>query len=510
MYTVTYANTGFNLAIGLTRLTGAREPHLPGFDQRLRDNQRVFIDTHLQFLDNLARDYAPFFDDYKGMQDEAEEHHADPHPKRDLRIQAYDEVKHGEWCLITTPAITSVRIKVKTGEFGKFGKKTRVIGDLKSPAALAGFVETNILKNAQAKTEVHTCGGVARFVKSPKLSELHDAFQQLIEPDGAAFFCYFSDDSSCALRFPGGLHRFNLDIKSCDCSHTGRLFEALALLFPAGTARADALRIIAQCDAPVKLVCPEDTSRTAKLQFHETTLFSGSTLTTAVNNLANLLIFTSIMERGYTGRLVDGIAVEIVEAAELVGYQVTGATPLSCIEEIQFLKHSPLKDTFGVYRPQLNLGTLLRSFGISHGDVPGRGDLRSRADSFCAAVIQSAFPHSSNVVVDALRCAFPYAYGENMLRNRTVQHLALKTCHDDEYPRFDVDTSSLARRYGLAIDDVLELAYWSSRLRYGSFLANRVVDAVMKVDYDIDRVPGQDYRTPVFVNNMAPIDRGLS
>lgn len=508
--TVTYANSPNNLAIALTRVTGAREPSVPGFDNQLRENQRLFIQMSADFLTFVANEYAPFFDDYKGAQIEAQEHHADPHEKRALRIQGYGEIAEGKWCLITTPAILKIKYKIKTKEFAKDRKKPRAIGDLGVVASLLGFRLTYFLKIAQSSVDLDVLQGMARFVKSPRPSDLHSAFDLLIDPPGPAFFCYFSDDSSLSIRFPGGLHRFNLDIKSCDCSHTQSLFDALVSLFPAGEARDDAVRVVEQCRMPVQLDCPGNTEKKVLLQAIEAVLYSGSTLTTAINNLANLLIFKAIMARGYTGRLnAEGIATELVEAAAFVGYQITGATPLQSIEEIQFLKHSPVKDTNGVYRPQINLGVLLRSLGSAQGDFPGRGPLGPRISEFTAQVIHSMFPRTSNVVVDALRLAFPR--NRECTKEEASRLTALtsfKVEIDDTYPTFYASTESIARRYKLADDDIVELAVASRELKPGVFLSSETVDRILLTDYDITPVDLSSLPPASFVNIDHAVDGG--
>ena len=183
--TVTYANSSHNLAIALTRVTGKREPADPGFDDRMRQAQRDYIAQNTVFFEQLSSLYAPYFDDYTTAMDEAQAHYADPHEKRNLRIQGFGEIVEGKWCLVTSCALVRTLYKVKTAEFGKDRKKPRAIGDMGVVASLLGFRITHFLKVAQSSEEVDILGGRARFVKSPKPSELHSAFDQLIDPDGA-------------------------------------------------------------------------------------------------------------------------------------------------------------------------------------------------------------------------------------------------------------------------------------------------------------------------------------
>lgn len=342
------------------------------------------------------------------------------------------------------------------------------------------------MKTAMSSEPFRYKGGVAYFVKSPKASELHQAFDRLREPEGKAVFIYFSDDSVLAHRVEGGVHYFNLDIKSCDASHTSALFRVLERLAPEGRPRDDMKRVTAQCALPFRLHCPEDPTRICILQAEEEVLFSGSVATTSLNNIANLLIFMAIMDADYDGSLEGGEAASLRQAALRAGYDISGCTPLEHFEHVQFLKHSPVRDAQDQYHPMLNLGTLLRSYGIAHGDVLGRGSLRQRFEEFGQAMLRSAYPYSSNFVVDALRrdVTVREAIQRQVTANFAYKVVDLIT--DTDYPWFYASTDSIALRYDLDSADVLELTQLCRLMRYGVVVNCNAVRKILLTDYELD------------------------
>lgn len=364
-----------------------------------RKNQHNFISESQGFLDDLRAMYAKTLDDFRGFLVEAEEHYKDPHAKKSLREQAWKDLfERGDmssplWCEYVT-------YKLKKDEWAKPGKEPRMIGDLKVPASLQGFMVTKYLKEAM-KEDIHYKDGIMHFCASPNHADLQEVFDELRQPTKRAYIAYFSDDSCVAVRNGGKVERYNMDITSCDASHTSLLFHALINL--ARGAAADNLRVLVeQLRVPMRVY---DLSRPAhgpgkryslfRRKGKEPTLYSGSTITTAINNLANILIGKSIIETGAT------LPEEIIAAAKAVGYIVT-LTHCEIIEDLQFLKHSPVKDIHGVYRPVMNLGVLLRTIGTAKGDVPGRtkDGFLERCRAFDRGILQGLYPRTSFPFVD--------------------------------------------------------------------------------------------------------------
>ena len=258
-------------------------------------------------------------------------------------------------------------------------------------ASLLGFVVTGLVKKAQHAKPINVYGGEMQFCKSPNVRQLTEVFEKLINPPGKFFFVYFSDDSCISIRHNGSVHTYNMDIKSCDASHTGALFRAFTELAP-GKAKTDLEALVEQCKSKIKICSTVDRSRKVTLKPLFPRLYSGSTLTTAINNLANIFICLAIVEGSY-----DGTEAYLKQAAARVGYLID--LELCTVKgDIQFLKHSPVYDTEGRLRPLLNPGVLLRLSGQCKGDLPGQGDLRQRAIDFQHTLLKGIYPDRKSVV----------------------------------------------------------------------------------------------------------------
>jgi hypothetical protein len=220
-----------------------------------------------------------------------------------------------------------------------------------------------------------------------------------------------------------------------------------------GTVRQDIQDLVDQCKQPIDIRSKSHPSERVRLLGAFAKLYSGSTLTTAINNLANLLICLSFSERAvFTDTTIS-------EAAADVGYIVTSDICTE-IEDLQFLKHSPVLDTEGTYRPILNLGVYLEASGNCNGDLPGRGSIRVRAEAFQAGLIRSMYPHADYLLIDMHRTACASAVVSEKIQRMVSQITAYKVETDETYPQYQVDEVSLYRRYRLSqlqIDEFHEL-----------------------------------------------------
>jgi len=402
---VIYANTDRNLALAIRRLTAVRKPEIPGYHELLYRNQAKFIYEHKDWLLGMRERYTPYFSDWVSARMEAEAHHADPHPKRELRIQAWRELV--ETAHANDPdhtwEITKNWWKLKLNEWAKSGKYPRTIVDLFTPASLLGFKLCERMKIAMAAEKIHINGGDIWFIKSPEPGIMKEAFEMLYNPPGRFFFCYFSDDSVLAIRDKNGkVHWYCLDIVSCDTSHDARLFKAVGWTIPIVALR-DWKRVVAQCKSPLKLRSLVDKKVTVVVVPEDPLLKSGVTATGLVNGVADELIPISISECDY----VDGESIRA--ACERVGYIVTGwEQECEVFEDVQFLKHSPVRDRNGGWSAMLNLGCFLRASGTCKGDLPGRGPLKERADAFQSGLLQGAYPRTNCTALDNMRQTYAH------------------------------------------------------------------------------------------------------
>jgi len=448
---VIYANNDKNVSLAFSRLTASRLPDCPGMHDHLKNVQRHYINNNKSFLSSLRDKYTTYFSAYNGADLEALAHHDDPHQKRALRKQAWDELNATGDRYVPDRWVTSVGYKMKKNEIAKPNKVPRMIGDLGVSASLWGFYLTKLLKNAQA-SEIITVQQVdIHFVASPAPDVLQQVFRTLIEPVSRGYFVCFSDDSCFAIRYNNEVHWYNVDISKCDASHTEALFTAIQDITPT-IAYDDMCQLTAQCALPLRIVSVADPKNIVLLQPKHQLLYSGSTLTTAINTLASTLIGKAFAECAYTG------PDSLIAAALTVGYIIT-LDRCHCIEDIQFLKHSPVLDLHGAIQPLLNLGVLLRLSGTCDGDLPGRGDIIKRALSFQNSLLTGAFPYATFKILENLRSRTePATQASTSACERLFEHKVLKV---PNFEPFVVDEQSMYRRYRLDDLDISDLLEFS-------------------------------------------------
>lgn len=470
---VTYCKCNHCESLALRRLTAVRVDY--GTEYYLQWQQKLFHERPdvNDFFQRVARQYAPHFNDYTDAIYEAHVHHADPHAKKKLRIQAWDALCDNS--LAGRLWLRSVTYKLKRIEIAKPGKYGRMIGDLGVAASLQGFRLTNALKIAQDSEVIHFDGGYARFIKSPDIQALQEAFDDLISPPGRFVFVFFSDDACYSYRdATGQVHMYNLDISSCDASHGPSIFDRLLSLVPEGQPRADMQVLVDQCKLPIKLNDCGNHKRKVLLQPVHPRLYSGSTITTSINNVANLSIIAAI-------RLHPDL--DPVQAAVKAGYIIT-MDKCSTPEGLQFLKHSPIKRADGSgYAPLLNLGVLLRLSGTCKGDLPGRGDLDLRARKFQGALLHGVSTHARYRVLDNMRSAFPNCQ-EQLYTDAVNRNLSESHCSTGATNVTLFDDESVYARYGLNEPEIQELLAFSHG-RIGYTYGGCALSKVLTKDYGL-------------------------
>jgi len=87
------------VSLAVRRLTAKRLPLLPGMHEQLLKNQADAIaDPEFQkFTEQIRTKYFSRLDELATVQMECIEHYADPHQKRELRIQAFSDLINQGW-----------------------------------------------------------------------------------------------------------------------------------------------------------------------------------------------------------------------------------------------------------------------------------------------------------------------------------------------------------------------------------------------------------------------------
>jgi hypothetical protein len=280
----------------------------------------------------------------------------------------------------------------------------------------------------------------------------------------------------------------NLDISSCDASHTDGIFEFLVAAAPLYM-QDDLRRLVEQCRLPIKIRDVNMWTRFVRLvnKNKEAALYSGSTLTTFINNLANILIAMSVAE-DYEVRPPTDFQ-ELADSALKVGYVIT-CEEAQIPEDIQFLKFSPVIDTNGNMQPMLNLGVLLRASGCSKGDLPGPKSMsiEERAAVFQNAVLRGMYPYCTFQLLTELRAHCGTKKTIDRMDAYVKKHLPYdhEAAEDEKGRRtFTVDNVALARRYRLQDSELLELELLVREAGYGYQIQCAAVDKILRLDYGL-------------------------
>jgi hypothetical protein len=275
------------------------------------------------------------------------------------------------------------------------------------------------------------------------------------------------------------VHRYNLDISSCDASHGPALFDAFIGL-GSGEARADLAKLVEQCSQPLRVYDLRDRKRYVQLKPLTPKLYSGSTITTALNNLANVLIAISIAEAGAT------TGPEIMNAARDVGYILT-VEVCELFEDLQFLKHSPVLDTQGQWRPVLNIGVLLRLSGVCKFDLPGSGPLEARGRAFQRCLLQGAYPTSHFPLIDNMKRVVE---GHDVkldaaVAKKVAETLAYRVDFSTEDEERHYHSADLYRRYRLTNAEQYTIDQVFGNAGYGQSFTSSGASLILDKDYNL-------------------------
>lgn len=409
--------------------------------------QATFMKTHTALHLQMKENITEYFFDYTTADEYALKHHPDPHPKRKLREQCWKEINE-DGVRTNRLWLKSVLIKFKKNEWAKPGKKPRCIGDLGVGASLQGFKTTAFIKKAMAAEPIVYKDFTIEFCAKPEPSVLVEVFQKLLNPPGKGYLVYFSDDSCVSYRHNGKVHIYNMDISSCDASHGPEIFNSLIAITP-DVAQDDMRVLVEQCCLPIRIVSVEDKNNFVKLKAKHPKLYSGSTITTILNNFANINIGFAIAESFQYDQAPDPIS-----AAEQVGY-IVSLEKCETMYDIQFLKHSPVFDDSGNMRALMNFGVLLRASGTCNGDLPGRGSIELRAREFQGALIQGMYPRTRAPILSTM---LSHTHSpRDSISTCVNRELRYKVCQPTEEAAYRITNQEIWKRYRLSPADAATL-----------------------------------------------------
>lgn len=442
--------------MGVSRMLALRKPELLGFSDRLRSNQSRIAIRYRGYIHRFQK----FLHHHLIVKDHEEAYFSwlyQPHAKRKLRMQVHNsDLSYLD--LFSDPE-KPVEYKLKPGELLTQGKK-RGIGDLSAKRTQISAWCIAQLKEAWAVPYI-IGRSEARFIPSPDKNVLKDTFDWLMTPSLGDFrFVYFSDDCSFSVGAIDGVFMANGDISQCDGSHYDPIFDTLfEILVNSGTpVYHDALKYAFDAlGLPLTMRNKHNYAEKVQYFFNSKRLYSGSVLTTIINNYANLLIFFAFCKRCKDFSLCtrSQLSETYRLAAQDVGY-IVKCKVCDIPEDLQFLKHSPVLAHDGDYYPVMNLGTFFRGFGAVYGDLShvygnSKVPLEVRTKRYLSDVVVSRRNWGDHSINDA----FLNKYATNStIFDPTLRGVAESKSTGGAGKR--VDILSLSLRYRMFSGDVVQ------------------------------------------------------
>lgn len=390
---------------------------------------------------------------------------SETHPKKKLREEAHEYIK--QMTLLKEATYTKkVTAKVKI-EVAKFMKNARVYVDMTTPQSLLGSWLVEPMKNAMKEIDLGWCLFI--FVKTTDEQTVHAAFEKLRDQVYRPVCVFHSDDAVLMLPCKDGVLRLNLDISSCDRSNLTPIFDLLLQMVPDGPWKFIYERMVQGCTLPLIIPNPSGNGEYVRVVPTVPFEYSGCNLTTLLNNVALLVIASSIFWKFNSNMTKQETEKLITSRAESVGYKVT-VSICERVEQVQFLKYSP-SDSINWF-PVRNLGCVLRAVGHYDGDLPGRGSLEKRALDHVSQVVTGITTGYIDPISQVLRERF---CSLNPLSNR-YQWQVQKYSHP-------VSVTHLINRYNLSEYQIHMLRELVKTCSIGDYVTSPILDVIFRVDY---------------------------
>lgn len=478
---VIYHESSHNLMLACRRNLACRNPDgnlIPEiaveYDRVMRENQINFIrekeETLVKMFEGFHWNPPPHEKVYDAIICAAE-----PHPKQKIRAAAILELDrkgklYGRWS-------SSVLWKMKLDEYAKPGKYPRVIVDLGVAASLEGAKWIEKAKCGICDKIVECDGWYFVFCGSPDPDNVM-RYLDIIwnnRMNARGYTLAFSDDAVIGTYVNGVWKVYNLDISTCDASHTPALFNLMCKLLSIPEDLKDDLW--AQITADIRVGVKDGDP--AFLRCHDFYLQSGSIITTLINTIAQMVI---------TVALATSVALlhsdDIINCVKGCGYDITLE---ECIieEDMQFLKMSPCRDIFGNFHACLNLGVILRASGTCRGDIPRSHrkirDIRIDAACFQHKLMCGMLTRIDNADLNKLS-PYPLLRGETSLvfAQKVVDSLRYMTVGPVIRYSDDIYT-----RYRLTAGEVSEIKLMLSSQNFGTVMYSSGVNKILLKDYGL-------------------------
>lgn len=487
---VIFARTDANMRFAMRRITGARDPRvsltkgldlavqtleIQYYDTRLRINQHVFIFAKMSQLKQLMLEQFGLAEYTASKVQSAIDLLNEQHSKRMLRIQALTEI-YETARLADEVWLDRVLLKMKPDEIAKNGKYPRMIVDLGVAASLEGAGWAGAMKHHIGDKPLVYNNCCVTFCSTPDPNIVMNHFREMHTHQYRLYMVVFSDDAILSVCIDGVYSCYNMDIASCDTSHTPDLFACLfdSLNCPADIRLALEKQIMADM-----LVMSVDKKRTCTLRPDSFYLQSGITITTLINSLCQFLMLIAFAD----SPVLDPESIMLL--AESVGYKVT-LEVCEIPEDIQFLKMSPTLSCDGEYYATLNLGVIFRASGCARGDLPvvgPRRDHQTDAANFQSCLMSGLLSMISHPELEQLA---PNGIHRDARSYALAGTIANALAHvDHTLGGVHVFDDAIFRRYRLTLLEIEQLKDCIRRSCFGTVSYCEALCKVFNKDYSL-------------------------
>jgi len=420
------------------------------------------------------------------------------HVKRELRRSYIAGVKcHEPNDYLTRRMEANVKREV-----AKYGKAPRLFVSYGAGCMYANELP-EFVKCCQHGMIKHELNGKVLTVftlAKPKETSMSELFRLMVSfttvPNSMFVMIYGDDQVYIDCTDPSRPVFYNVDISSNDSN------QDICVLGVNGLAlsqfnREWACGLLSQLMLPVQFGPTRHDTRNHSpltINFRGPFMGSGTVLTTSTNNWGSRLIALATFHRRVMGQLPFEDAV--VQGAAMAGHSVT-CEKCEDIEQIQFLKISPVRATTGEIIPMRNIGSIIRNLGkcinnLEHVQVGldpktfAKLSFDERMEMYVGVTIAGYVNEPSNLILDAFRRRFlkTCVSATNLVRSKDSE-LELK---EDNRSRFVVDEESCARRYGCDVEDIRALANMFEYSKLGDVIVSDLVAKIFSADYGVKNV----------------------
>jgi hypothetical protein len=382
----------------------------------------------------------------------------------------------------------------KKNEIAKAGKKARTYASLGVASTLDGSAPIRDLKNGVAQHPLKIPRKAFKdgndrppaeitFVPKPSfrsMTEWARSACDLSTDDIKTRAWVHSDDAMLKIfdRKKQLWFRFNIDIKSCDASHSPHVFKGFAKFFQYDYRLYK--RLIAHILKPLGIMGPDKHDLPSWLIPLMPYLPSGHVFTTLINTYAMM----SIMRQCVIDEVTS--VEEIEKSAWKLGYIVT-VDEVFKDTDCQFLKHSPVHTPDGIFAVK-NIGVLFRAIGKCLGDMVGEGEWKIRAKLYAFNVLSSYSHGVSNPFLnhwkDKFRPKKPGSRLARIIRNKVASDFEYKVDLLNE-TIIEVSDFELFERYSLEEDALRTTLEELLALGVGEGYHDTVTHKILFMDYGL-------------------------